>query len=103
MIESAEADYSTNKAQLDRVPLDQFTWFSETKQQSPAGTHPEFEAPWGYMAGRLPSALLERLKRTHWTCTTVQDKMSLDSAQMMISGVLEQAEALQTQVLTENW
>ncbi len=76
---------------------------AESPAQSSAISPAEIEASWAYMEGQLPAALVKRLRDTAWVCTTLQDRMSLDDAQSVISKALEQAEALQTRVLTDNW
>ena len=51
----------------------------------------------------LPEPLATRLWKTAQVCSVSQSKMSLDAAQSMISAVLDQAEALQAQIITDAW
>lgn len=55
------------------------------------------------MEKQLPADLMKRLRATAWVCTTAKDNMSVDKIQSLISKTLDQAEALQTQVLTQHW
>lgn len=47
--------------------------------------------------------LATRLEKAAQVCSVSKSKMSLDVAQSMISTVLDQAEELQTQIITEAW
>lgn len=51
----------------------------------------------------LDPVLATRLLKTAQVCCVCQSKMSLDAAQSMMSTVLDQAEELQTQIITEAW
>ena len=51
----------------------------------------------------LPEQLATRLWKTAQVCCVSQSKMSLDAAQNMISASLDQAEALQAQIITDKW
>lgn len=117
----ADDEYKASKTLLDRVPLDQFSWPEEVTAPAAAGTAsaraadessaaaPAAAAPadiaasWSHMEKQLPADLMKRLRATAWVCTTAEDKMSVDKIQSLISKTLDQAEALQTQVLTEHW
>lgn len=125
----AGVDYKANKAALDQVPLEQFSWPEEvdpaaaaaqaayaiptdqSSHQSPdqssaaaAATAPaDIVASWAHMENDLPADLMKRLKDTAWVCTTADEKIGIDEVQSMISKVLDQAESMQTQVLTEHW
>ncbi|KAL0025616.1 hypothetical protein WJX79_008377 [Trebouxia sp. C0005] len=66
-------DYKASKTLLDRVPLDQFSWPEEVSPPAAAAS------------------------------AKAADEMSVDNIQGLISKTLDQAEALQTQVLTEHW
>ena len=123
-----------NKAALDQVPLEQFSWPEEvdpaaaaaqaayaiSSDQSPdqpsdqssdqssaaaaaAAAPADIAASWAHMEEELPADLMKRLKDTAWVCTTADEKIGIDEVQSMISKVLDQAESLQTQVLTEHW
>ncbi|DBA84483.1 TPA: hypothetical protein ACH3X1_006102 [Trebouxia sp. C0004] len=117
----SDDDYKANKTLLDRVPLDQFSWPEEVAPPAAAGTASakaadessaavsaaaapaDIAASWSHMEKQLPADLMKRLRATAWVCTTAEDKMSVDKIQSLISKTLDQAEALQTQVLTEHW
>ncbi|KAA6421107.1 MAG: pre translocase subunit [Trebouxia sp. A1-2] len=112
-------DYKASKTLLDRVPLDQFSWpeevsppaaaasakaADESSAAAPAAAAPaDIAASWSHMEQQLPADLMKRLRATAWVCTTAEDRMSVDNIQGLISKTLDQAEALQTQVLTEHW
>lgn len=51
----------------------------------------------------LSKELATRLLKTAQVCSVSQSKMSLDAAQSMIRTVLDQAEELQTQIITDAW
>ena len=117
----ADDDYKASKTSLDRVPLNQFSWPEELTPPAAAGTASaeapgespaassaaaapaDIAASWSHMQKQLPADLMKRLRATAWVCTTAEDKMSVDKIQNLISKTLDQAETLQTQVLTEHW
>ena len=51
----------------------------------------------------LPGPLADRLWRTASVCCVSQHKMSVDAAQDLISTVLDEAETLQAQIITDAW
>ncbi|DBA97691.1 TPA: hypothetical protein ACH3X3_012580 [Trebouxia sp. C0006] len=117
----SDDDYKASKTSLDRVPLNQFSWPEELTPPAAAGTASaeaagespaassaaaapaDIAASWSHMQKQLPADLMKRLRATAWVCTTAEDKMSVDKIQNLISKTLDQAETLQTQVLTEHW
>lgn len=76
---------------------------SHTKAQPTQSQLQDLNALAFVLKQHLPKDLADRLWRTAAVCCVPQNNMSVDAAQEMISAVLDEAETLQTQIITETW
>ena len=76
---------------------------ADSQPQTTYGQAQHLDALKAELQRYLPEPLATRLWKTASVCCVSQSQMTLDAAQNMISSVLDQAEALQAQIITDAW
>ena len=102
----ADEDYVSKKKSLDQVPLSQFCWDMPVPEYGPQPLQAQSQhlsALEDALMIYLPKTLAKRLCSTAIVCCRAECKMDLDAVQETFSKVLDQAEALQAQIITDSW